>query len=372
MRPFSTPLSLLILILIFAGCDESLLSGTESGVIDDAALMADAATKKGAPEVFSDDTPATVASFDALSGELPEGIALDRFGNIYVSMTGLGEIWKLNPDGSFEETFASFELNSDDQGVLGIRFDPRGNLYAAVVSTNADVHGIWEITSEGSKERLAGTSDIAFPNDVAVSPRGVLYITDSASGAVWRYTPGGEAEIWIQDESLEGTGAFGLGIPIGANGVVVASGSKMPFARGSGPSTGGVLVANSEKGQLVYVPIRPGGNAGEPVVVIADPDELFGLDGITVDARGAIYGAVNIANTIVRVSRDGSEVDEVASGGPLDFPASLAFGTGRERHTLFIANYAIIHFLSDPPTPSEANPSVASVHVGPPGRSPSR
>ncbi len=45
----------------------------------------------------------TVASFDDFAGQLPESIAVDRFGNIYVSMSTLGEIWKLDPAGSFKE-----------------------------------------------------------------------------------------------------------------------------------------------------------------------------------------------------------------------------------------------------------------------------
>ena len=50
--------------------------------------------------------PEVVASFDAERGELPEGIAIDNDGNIYVSLGppgfvggGLGEIWKISPDG---------------------------------------------------------------------------------------------------------------------------------------------------------------------------------------------------------------------------------------------------------------------------------
>lgn len=353
---------------VLTSCDESIISTGEGSKNEEPALLSSANSKNASASVHADGELTTVASFDASGGELPEGIAVDRFGNIYVSMSGTGEIWKLEPDGSFEEIVASFALNAGDTGVLGLKFDPRGDLYAAVSSTDENMNGVWQIGPNGEKERIAGTGSIAFPNDVAISPRGTLYITDSASGSVLRYSVGGEAETWIQDESLEGTGAFGLGVPIGANGIAVTPGNKMAIARGSGhASKGGVLVANSEKGQLVYVPIEPDGSAGEPEVVISDAD-LFGLDGITVDSRGTIYGAVNVANAIVHISRDGSEFGEIASGEPLDFPASLTFGAGREQHTLYIANFAIIHFLSDPPTPADADPAVTSLHVGPPGR----
>jgi sugar lactone lactonase YvrE len=128
------------------------------------------------------------------------------------------------------------------------------------------------------------------------------------------------------------------------------------------------VVSNAEKGQVVYVPILPDGSASQPTVVIADPS-LFGLDGITMDARGAIYGAVNAGNKVVRISRDGTDLSEIVSGAPLDFPTGLTFGAGRDRHTLFVVNSAFIHALHDPPTLDDANPAVIAVHVGAPGLS---
>ncbi len=61
------------------------------------------------------DKPEVVSSFDASRSELPEGIAIDTAGNIYVSLGpplfvggGFGEIWKISPDGT-ETTLAQFE-----------------------------------------------------------------------------------------------------------------------------------------------------------------------------------------------------------------------------------------------------------------------
>lgn len=351
------PPAVIAAAVLLAGCAdegpiEPTISTTAPASTDGTALLGEATT---------------LTSFDAFAGQLPESIAVDRFGNLYVSMSPLGEIWKLDPSGSFQEVVATFPVEGFF-GVSGLRFDARDVLYATNGSANADVHGVWRIGSGGVKERIAGTGGIPIPNDVAISPDGILYITDSA-GAVWRVLPGGAAELWVEDQTLEGTGAFGLGFGIGANGIEIVPGTKMPFARGSDQeSAGGLVVANTEKGQVVYVPILPDGSAGQPTVVIADPS-LFGLDGITTDARGAIYGAVNAGNKLVRISRDGTEISEIVSGASLDFPAGLTFGAGRDRHTLFVVNFAIIHFLHDPPTLDDANPAVIAVPVGAPGPS---
>lgn len=77
-------------------------------------------------------------------------------------------------------------------------------------------------------------------------------------------------------------------------------------------------------GHVIYVPILPNGRAGHPTIVIADPARLFGLDGITMVARGDSYGAANVGT-----SRDGTEIPEFASSAPLHFLTGEAFGTGR-------------------------------------------
>ncbi|HET8753018.1 MAG TPA: SMP-30/gluconolactonase/LRE family protein [Salinimicrobium sp.] len=289
----------------------------------------------------------THTSFDATSMQLPESIAIDHHGNIYLSMSPLREIWKLNPDGTFIEVVANFvEMEPGLLGVSGLQFDPNGNLYVAISSTNTNMKGVWKISSGGEKVRIAGTENISLANDLAIMPNGTIYITDSA-GVIWRYMPGEEAEVWIQDASLEGTGAFGLDFAIGANGIVATKTA--------------VIVANTEKGQLVNIPVLPDKSAGTPEIL---NDDLFGIDGLTSDASGEIiYAAVNAGNKVVRINSDGSNLIELASGAPLDFPTSLAFGTGKQRHTLFITNFAAIHFLNH--TTEDAKPAVIALGVMP-------
>lgn len=317
-------------------------------------------TKRALPDYVKLDIK-TVVSFDASTMQLPESITLDSYGNIYISMSPLREVWKLNPDGSFKEIVASFQLEPGVMGINGLRFDRQGNLYVAVSSALPDMNGVWKIKSNGGKERIPGTGNIGIANDLAFFPDGTLYITDALAGAVWRYDGGGEAELWIQDEALAGTGAFGLGFPLGANGIVVTQ-DKKPLS--GDKQIGSVIVANTEKGQLVYVPILPDKSAGEPIIMIAEPEALFGLDGITMDEQGTIYGAVNNGHKIVRITSNGNSLSELTSGPPLDFPTSLAFGSGPDNHTLFVTNFSVIHFLSDPPMLDDAHPGVISVKMG--------
>lgn len=219
----------------------------------------------------------TLANLDANLAQMPENITVDHSGNIYLAMSPLGEIWKLDSSGSFKEVVASFP-KEDLFGVSGLRFDAQGDLYATNGSPKESAHSVWKIGSNGEKTLVAGTGSIPLPNDVVISDNQTLYIAGSITGAIWRVLPGDSAKIWVQDKVLEGTGDFGLGFPIGANGIAFVP--------------GGFMVANTEKGQLVFVPMLQDGSAGQPSVVVADPS-LFGLDGIAADPQGNIYGAVN-------------------------------------------------------------------------------
>jgi sugar lactone lactonase YvrE len=78
--------------------------------------------------------------------------------------------------------------------------------------------------------------------------------------------------------------------------------------------------------------------------------------------HGNIYAAVINQSRIVKISPDGSTIETVAtSADNLDFPASLAFGTGKgDRKSIFVTNFAI-----GPPT--DVGPSLVKIDVGVPG-----
>jgi sugar lactone lactonase YvrE len=304
-------------------------------------------------------TVETLTQYSAAMGQLPEGIAINQKGEIFVGMVPLGQIWRLDADGSFQHVFASFDLQPGDLGVLGLKWTPPGILYAAVVSSDAAVNGIWRIHSDGTKQHVPGTGQMALPNGMTVDSQGNVYVTDSIVGAVWRITPKGMASLWKQDTLLEGTGAFGIGFPIGANGIVFQPGMRKAGNRGA-PARGTILVANMEVGRVIGIPVLPDGNAGEASIVLAD-EELVGLDGLELDARGSLYGALNVQNRVVRIDLASGHIHTIAAGDSFDFPASLVFGSGRNNHVLYVTNAALANEV-DPA------PSLVRIRVGPPGQ----
>jgi sugar lactone lactonase YvrE len=288
-----------------------------------------------------------LTSFNPAAGELPEGLAVDKTGNIYVSFTPIGKILQIAPDGS--HSLLATLPTGGGFGPTGLAVDAPGNLYAADVTDNPATRGVYRIGRGGTVVRLPGSGAIMFPNGLAFDQRGNLYVTDSALAAVWRFARGGgAAELWVQSPLLAGTGAFGLGFPIGANGIAYRHGD--------------LFVTNTEGAQLVRIPVRPDGSAGTPKLVVHDA-ALFGADGLAIDVHGNFFVAVSGQSTLLRIAADGGAITTLATAADgLDFDSSLAFGTGRgDRKALFLVNFA----LFDPP--GTAHPALLRLEVGVPG-----
>jgi sugar lactone lactonase YvrE len=284
----------------------------------------------------------TLVTFDLEAGELPEGVAVDNRGNIFVSLTApVSEIRKIAPSG---EQTTLVDLGIGGFGPLGLAVDARGNVYAAAASFDPATQGVYRITPDGTATRLPGTEAIAFPNGIAFDQRGNLYVADS-TGAVWRIPRGGEAEVWSDDALLVGDGSAGAGVPIGANGITFRTPNE-------------IVVGNTDLATLVSIPILADGSAGDATVIVEDP-AIFGIDGLAVDARGTIYACVIAQSTIVRVSADGIETLADADDGIVG-ASSIAFGQGmRDHRSLYGVNFGVFS--------PEPEPSLFRLPVGVPG-----
>lgn len=307
----------------------------------------------------------TVVTFDAASGEFPEGIAADHRGNLYVSLAPLGQIWQLAPDGS-SRLFASLVDPASlplPLGALGIAVDPTGDVYVALASFDPTSHGVWRITRDGAHlERLPGTESILLPNGLAFDQRRNLYVTDSLLGAVWRVAPSEAARVWVQHELLVGINIPELALPIGANGVAFWREGAVParWPRAMGLTQGELYVANTTTKQVVRILIGRDGGAATPEVAMTFTGPADFLDGVAVDVHGRLYLPMVARSALVRVTQAGEITTLAAASDGLDFPASAAFGNAHgTRHTLFITNFAVFP-SADPHRPG---PGVVKIEI---------
>jgi hypothetical protein len=290
-----------------------------------------------------------LVSFDESAGQNTEGMAIDRVGGIYVSVSPLGDLWRIPPGSTEPEPFGHVDgiVPGRDFGMLGLAVDVFGNVYAAVQSANPDAVGVWRFDrGTGNATRLPGTESIAIPNGLAFDKQMYLYVTDSFTGAIWRIPWGGSAQVWLQDPALTGDGS--LGLFLGANGIAYRNGL--------------FTVTNTERRTVLQIP-KIGGQPG-PISVLTNLPPGDNPDGVARDVHGDAFIAMNLQNAIGEVHPDGS-LDVVASGDPLDFPSSIAFGTARGGRTkLFGVNFSISELFGLPPG---SGPGVFWLDAGVPG-----
>jgi len=327
--------------------------------------------------------PPSFPDFIPMPGTMPRGVAVDKVGHVYVSASVYVEavehirVWKFTPAG--EELF-SVDIGRGTIG--GLMVDAKGDLYIALAA-GAD-RGVYRMDRQGAVELLPGSNQIFFANGLAFDDRGNLYITESVSiaspgpppvpgpGGIWRIRRGGQVELCLRDESLAGTGVLKQPVPIGANGIAYIHGQ--------------LFVTNTEKGTVLRVPVWRDGSLGIPQLwkTLEDVPEspLAGAplpvcgDGLVFDVFGNIYVAVLTRSAVVRLNAWNRAqrtvaafqlADDLPLYAPLDFPASLFFGTGKgERRNLFVTNIGLGAVMV--PGLPWSGPSLVKVHAGMPGR----
>jgi sugar lactone lactonase YvrE len=277
----------------------------------------------------------TVATFDASLSEFPEGLAIDKQGNIYAALTLTGNVWKMTAEGE-QSILTHLDVGSSGGFLVGLAIDAMGNVYVCDDTFESGTHGIWKVERNGEAELFASLDPTGFPNAMAFDKDGNLFVTDSALGKIYKISSSGEVTVWLKDPLLAPITAFG------ANG--------MEFDRGD------LWVANTDQGTIVRIKICEDGRPRATVFV--QSPALVGADGIAFDERRGLYVAVDIQNTLVHISPDRRITTLVTASDGLDYPASTSFGqTPGQRRFLFWTNGGI----------NFGTPSIQKVEVGIPG-----
>lgn len=231
-----------------------------------------------------------------------EGPSFDRAGNLYVSDTPHGRIFRIGPDGDWE---TAFEYDGQPNG-LAIHRD--GRLFVAdyrrgILSVDVDNGSVTTISGEG----FLGCSDLVFASN------GDLYFTDAGhtslsdpSGRVYRLSAGGELELLF---------------------------SGIPFPNGLAFDPAGAeifLAATRANAVWRFAPHSPGRLM---VGSFAQLSGGLGPDGLAVDVDGRLAVA-HARNGIVWVlDREGEPVYKIRTPGKS--VTNVAYG-GADNKTLYI------------------------------------
>lgn len=297
----------------------------------------------------------TVALFDAAGLETPESLAIDRHGNVYVSLAFAGEIRKIEPDGT-QSTVALLPIGPPlsfcgpfFNAVGPITLDPQERtLYASVPACDPANRGVWRIPLDGDEPELLATLPLAgLPNGIAFY-RGSLYVADTVLGVIWRVpAAGGTAQVWLDHPSLKGDFSNPAAPIPGANGLRIFRNR--------------LYVANSGAGTILEIRFGRRDAATTPQVYARTPSGT-GCDDFAFDVLGRVYCGTGPGNTLVRLDLDGSSEVLLTAADGLDIPTSAVFGQrGRDRFDLYITNAAF------PTFPTNFRASLMRLHLAVPG-----
>jgi sugar lactone lactonase YvrE len=325
-------------------------------VVSALALVADAANSQAQTVTLSGAEPGStppaatsVIDFDPGLGQLPESIAVDAAGNLYVSMGP--SVFQIDAE---RQLSLLVTLPIDPAAfATGVKLGPDGFLYVASAGFDPalDASGVWKVSRDTGSVALVAALDAAgFPNDIAIDDDLNLYVTDPFLGLIWRIDAAGVASEWLADPALEGNPSAPALVlnAFGADGIAFDRRKRHLY------------VSNLDFGTILRIRLRRDGSPGRVVTFASDP-LLVGADGIAFDRGGTLFVAVNARDRIATVDRGGG-VTVLLEGAPLDGPSSLAFGARRgERRTLFFTNFAIGRATGV--TPGVPQPGVMSIAV---------
>lgn len=253
----------------------------------------------------------------------PEGLAVDRDGNVFVTtfgfthtgpVAGPGKLYVFNDNGKL---LRNLNVAGTSAQLLGIGFHPTTHALLVIDFGNANVRQV---------DRHTGMSTVfmtippppptgAGLNALTFDSAGNVYVSDSFQGIIWKTGPGGGlATQWVATPLLQPNGVP----PFGANGL------------GFNRAGTALFVANTANDQIIRIPVS-GGVAGTPAVFV---NSINGADGLVLDRHDNIWVAANQADEIVVVNQTGKAIAKlgdfngIGPGGVargLIFPASPDF-----------------------------------------------
>jgi hypothetical protein len=232
------------------------------------------------------------------------GFARHKNGDLYVGLPtcdpATNGIWRVSPDGSQTELFAS----------LPVEDLPRG-----LALTNAEfplyVTNLHDFRPEKTRANCKAALGTADPND-------------DCTLKVWRISSTGEVETWVESALFYGNPDSPLDHPHGVSGIVVDEAGQ------------NVYTTVTDYGRVVRIPIENDGRAGNLEVVFetdldkpAEQRELFGIDGIKIGPDGNFYIVSIRTDQLIGIRPGENTHTVIVAGHPLDGPTQLAFGKRR-------------------------------------------
>ena len=287
---------------------------------------------------------------DAARFNRPEGVAIDKSGNVYVAELDGNRVRKITPDGNVATFTGNGTPGYDNgpvaeakfRGLIGITIDAFGTLFLCDIGNQM----IRKISTDGYVSTLAGSgvhgyadgqgSEVKFyhPYGVAVDQSGNVYVSDFHNFRIRKITPSGYVSTLAG--SVPTDSAYDGGFADGPGDVSL-------FNRLIGiaiDSHGNLFVEDNNRIRK----ITPGGyvstfaGSGTPGYADGQGDsaQFYGFGAVAIDKYDNIY-VFDRSNSRVRMITPGGKVSTIAGDGT----AGLKDGQGAEAQFNYAYGIAI-------------------------------
>ncbi|AFY75059.1 hypothetical protein Syn7502_03175 [Synechococcus sp. PCC 7502] len=229
-----------------------------------------------------------------------ESIVVDSDNTLFITSHYEGKVFRIGADGVVV-THATIAGKA-----TGLVLTPDGELLlSGWDEKNTSV--VWRIGSNGTVELLAELPEAIFLNGLTGLDSSRYLIADSYRGAIWELNvPTKTVRIWLEHPDLART----------------SSEEVTPAVNGLKIYNDFLYASNTQKRQIVKIPILANGLAGEPEIFITGVN----IDDFAFDIEGNLYGTTHIFNSVVKISQDGTVTTIAQLEQGMAGSTALAFG----------------------------------------------
>ncbi len=267
-------------------------------------------TPAGLPPIFAE-VPVAIAPSHRVAefppGTFLESIAVSPDGTLFVSSHLDGKVLRIGADG-VPVVHAAIAGKA-----TGLALTSAGDLL--LTAWDADgLPTVYSISPQGVVAVLATLPDAIFLNGLTpLSPSSYL-IADSYRGAIWQLDLANQSvSLWLEHPLL------------------ARSSEDQEFPAVNGLKIYGQMLyaSNTERMQLIGIPIEPNGQPGEPEIFV----EPVNLDDFAFDREGNLYGTTHIYNSVVKITPDRRITTIAEAEQGMAGSTALAFGAGADDRT---------------------------------------
>jgi hypothetical protein len=210
-------------------------------------------------------------------GLRPLAVAATNTGDV-VAQVG-PDVVSVGPDGQ-QKTLATISVGPASATPIGLAYDQFHRLYTAVPQAFGPRGAVLKVSASGKLlTAVPGSEGMVAPDGFGLDPAtGDMYVTDIFGNGIWRFTPGGSAQLW--------TSAATNPLLILPDGIKVFDNA---------------VYVSLEAGRILKMPINSDGSAGIATIWAQVPGAFFD-DMVLDDRTGNVYVARIDTNEVLQIT----------------------------------------------------------------------